>query len=68
MNVLTDNIFGVYRKYLVAAFGSALYAVRRGARVSTAPANRYFTAALLMGIALSAASAIWASSARVSRR
>ena len=40
MNVLTDNIFGVYRKYLVAAFGSVLYAVRRGARVSTAPANR----------------------------
>lgn len=107
MNVLTDNVFGVYRKYLVAAFGSALmtsiyslvdaavvgqyhgplgvatmaiiapiwnllfslgllagiggsvlYAVRRGARVSTAPANRYFTAALLMGVVLSIASAI----------
>ena len=24
MNVLTDNVFGVYRKFLVAAFGSAL--------------------------------------------
>ena len=107
MNVLTDNVFGVYRKFLAAAFGSALmtsiyslvdaavvgqyhgplgvatmaiiapiwnilfslgllagiggsvlYAVRRGARVSTAPANRYFTAALLMGVALSIASAV----------
>lgn len=38
--------------------GSVLYAVRRGARVSTAPANRYFTAALLMGVVLSIASAI----------
>ncbi len=107
MNVLKDDIFGVYRKFLAAAFGSALmtsiyslvdaavvgqyhgpagvatmaiiapiwnilfslgllagiggsvlYAVRRGARVSTAPANRYFTAALLMGVALSVVSAI----------
>ncbi len=107
MNVLTDNIFGVYRKFLVAAFGSALmssiyslvdaavvgqyhgplgvaamaiiapiwnilfslgllagiggsvlYAVRRGARATTAPANRYFTSALLLGAALSAAATI----------
>lgn len=102
MDVLKDDIFGVYRKFLAAAFGSALmtsiyslvdaavvgqyhgpagvatmaiiapiwnilfslgllagiggsvlYAVKRGARVSTAPANRYFTAALLLGAALS---------------
>ena len=107
MNVLTDDIFRVYRKFLLAAFGSAmlssiytlvdaavvgqyhgplgvaamaviapvwnvlfslgllagiggsvLYAVRRGARASTAPANRYFTASLIMGAALSAASAV----------
>lgn len=107
MNVLKDDIFGVYRKFLFAAFGSALmssiyslvdaavvgqyhgpagvaamaiiapiwnilfslgllagiggsvlYAVRRGARASAAPANRYFTAALLMGAVLSVASAI----------
>ncbi len=102
MNVLKDNILGVYRKFLIAAFGSALmssiyslvdaavvgqyhgplgvaamaiiapiwnilfslgllagiggsvlYAVRRGARAKTAPANRYFTTALLLGAALS---------------
>lgn len=107
MNVLTDNILGVYRKFLVAAFGSALmssiyslvdaavvgqyhgplgvaamaiiapiwnilfslgllagiggsvlYAVRRGARATTAPANRYFTSALLLGVVLSAAATI----------
>ena len=107
MDLLKDDIFAVYRKFLVAAFGSALmtsifslvdaavvgqyhgpvgvaamaviapvwniifslgllagiggsvlYAVKRGARASTAPANRYFTAALLTGAALSAATAV----------
>ena len=102
MNLLTDDLFKVYRKFLAAAFGSALitsiysvvdaamvgkyhgpdglsaiailapmwniifslgllagiggsvlYAVKRGARPSTAPANRYFTSALLFGAALS---------------
>ena len=102
MNLLTDDLFKVYRKFLAAAFGSALvtsiysvvdaamvgkyhgpdglsaiailapmwniifslgllagiggsvlYAVKRGARASTAPANRYFTSALLFGAALS---------------
>ena len=107
MNVLKDDISGVYRKFLAAAFGSALmtsiyslvdaavvgqyhgpagvatmaiiapiwnilfslgllagiggsvlYAVKRGARASTAPANRYFTAALLLGAALSLVSGL----------
>lgn len=107
MDLLKDNISSVYRKFLIAAFGSAfmtsifslvdaavvgqyhgpvgvaamaviapvwnilfslgllagiggsvLYAVKRGARVSAAPANRYFTAALLTGAALSFMAAI----------
>jgi putative MATE family efflux protein len=102
MNLLTDNIAGVYRKFFAAAFGSALitsiysvvdaamvgqyhgpvglaaiailapvwniifslgllagiggsvlYAVRRGKSSTTRPANRFFTAALLLGLALS---------------
>lgn len=102
MDLLKDDVFRVYRRFLTAAFGSALmtsiyslvdaavvgqyhgplgvatmaiiapiwnivfslgllagiggsvlYAVKRGARISTAPANRYFTAALLMGVILS---------------
>lgn len=107
MDLLKDDIFAVYRKFLIAAFGSAfmtsifslvdtavvgqyhgpvgvaamaviapvwnilfslgllagiggsvLYAVKRGARASTAPANRYFTAALLIGAALSITTAV----------
>ncbi len=107
MNLLEDDIPSVYRKFLFAAFGSALmtsiyslvdaavvgqyhgpkgvaamaiiapiwnilfslgllagiggsvlYAVKRGARVSSAPANRYFTAALLMGCVLSVAATV----------
>ena len=39
---------------LVAGIGgSVLYAVKRGARATTAPANRYFTSSLLFGAALS---------------
>lgn len=34
--------------------GSVLYAVKRGARSSIAPANRYFTVSLLAGLVLSA--------------
>lgn len=103
MDILKDSIVAVYRKFLAAAFGSALmtsiyslvdaavvgqyhgpagvadmaviapiwnvifslgllagiggsvlYAVKRGARSSIAPANRYFTVSLLAGLVLSA--------------
>lgn len=103
MDILKDSIAVVYRKFLAAAFGSALmmsiyslvdaavvgqyhgpagvaamaviapignvifslgllagiggsvlYAVKRGARSSIAPANRYFTVSLLAGLVLSA--------------
>ena len=107
MNLLTDNIASVYRKFFAAAFGSALttsiysvvdaamvgqyhgpvglaaiavlapvwniifslgllagiggsvlYAVRRGQRAAVQGANRFFTAALLMGLVLSALAAV----------
>jgi putative MATE family efflux protein len=107
MNLLTDNIASVYRKFFAAAFGSALitsiysvvdaamvgqyhgpvglaaiavlapmwniifslgllagiggsvlYAVRRGQRAAVQGANRFFTAALLLGLVLSALAAV----------